>query len=105
MRHALGMARRIGDRLRAALRKAEQDEPVEFGGVDHRFQVLHQPVEGDVDAVALRHADATGVVAQHGMVMGERQNRVPHDRTVEVVLEVGEPVRRPHQFGPWPIMA
>ena len=53
--HALRMARRVGDRDRRALRMAEEREGrVEARRVDHRLEVAHVGVEGEVGDIPVR---------------------------------------------------
>src|SRR5579862_1038983 len=98
MRDAFRMPGRVSDRLGAALRQSEQDKPLETCGIDHRFQVLHKLVEIDVDTFALRHTDATGVVAEHGVMVGQRKDSVPQHLTFKIMLEMREPVRGADEF-------
>ena len=70
MRNALRMSDRVGDRNRAALRYAEQRETVDAGGVDHRFEVVHESLEDR------RRAPRDPIVRCRGRRIGTRYDRV-----------------------------
>jgi hypothetical protein len=48
------MPDRIGDRDCATLRDAEQREPFDAGGVDHRFEVVYELLERNFLNIAVR---------------------------------------------------
>ena len=52
----LGMARRVADGDRSALRDTEQREALQAEIVDHGFEVLHEGVDGEVVDVVRRTA-------------------------------------------------
>ena len=94
---ALGMARGVGDRDRAALRDAEQREPVELGGVDDGLEIRDQDVERGVGRVAVRQAAAARVVAMEAVALAERvEPGTPH-RRLPVDVDVGQPVGGPDE--------
>ena len=92
MADALGMAHRIGDGHGAALRDAEQREPVEAGRLDHALEVAHEGVERDVVDVPVGQAVAARVVADQPVLGGERLQQMAPDRALPIVFQMIEPV-------------
>ena len=95
--HPLRVARRVGDRDCAALRDAEQRELVELGGVDHRLQIGDQQVERRVSGLAVRQPAAARVVAMEAIARAQLVEPGAPDRGLPVLLDVGQPVRRPYE--------
>ena len=96
---ALGVPNGVGDRDRAPLRRAEQRELVELGGVDDRLEIADEHVERGVGRVVIRQAAPARVVAIETKARADRvEPGAPH-RRLPVDVDVGEPVRRAHQRG------
>ena len=70
MRHPLRMPDRVGNRNRAPLRYAQQCEPLDACGVDHRFEVVHEPLECDVRDLAVRQPVSPCVVSDENVLAG-----------------------------------
>jgi hypothetical protein len=87
----------ISDRDRATLRRAEQGELVELGGVDHGLEISYQHVERGVGRVVIRQAAPARVVPIETQALADRvEPGAPH-RRLPVDIDVREPVRRAHQ--------
>src|SRR3546814_5934910 len=92
------MARGIGDRGAGALADAEQDEGLaQAGGVDHRLEVCSSDLQCKFANLPITQAATALVVAHVVVVPGEEAQPVAPDRTVRVVVEVGQPGCRAHQ--------
>ncbi|HEX5628109.1 MAG TPA: alpha/beta hydrolase, partial [Usitatibacteraceae bacterium] len=72
-------------------------EAFEAGGIHHRFQVAHPGFEGDVRHVAIGEPAAALVHAQQPVIARERLDPRLPDRALPLVLEMGQPVRRPDE--------
>ena len=105
MRHPLRMPDRVGDRNRAPLGDAEQREPLNARGVDHRFEIVHEPLECDVRDLTVRQPIAPRVVSDESVLAGQFLVEMPPDRTFEIEFDVGHPVPGLDQRSPWPIRA
>ena len=90
--HSLGMARRIANRDRAALRDAEQRKLLDAERVDHRFEVAHPGVQVEVGDVPIRQPTPALVVADERVAPRQAAPPVTPHRARPVVVEMREPV-------------
>ena len=98
--HALRMPHGVRDGHRAALREADQREPLEPRRVHHQLEVLDPRVEVEGLDVPVRQPAATLVVADQPVSSRERVDPVRPDRALPLQVEVGQPVRRLDQRRP-----
>jgi hypothetical protein len=85
------MARRVLDRERAALARAEEGKGIEAGGVEHGLEIPHPDLEGDLAHIAVRQAGAARIIANERIAAGEMlEPRLPGE-AAPLVLEVRQP--------------
>ena len=95
--HPLRVSVGVGHGHRAALRQAQQREAVEVEGIDDPLQIVDEGVEGPLLDVVVRQPAAALVVADQRPGSGQALEPVAPHGAVPVVVEVGDPVGRPHQ--------
>jgi hypothetical protein len=88
VRHALGIASRVCDRHRAALRDADQGEPREPDRVDDGLEIVHERLEGDVRNIAIGEPVASLVIPDQGPIAAELVQPVAPHAAPPLVLEV-----------------
>ena len=85
---------------RRALRNAQQGERLDAAGLDHRFEIIDQPVVADVADLPVRQSDAAGIVAQQLAVARELMQQVAPHGAGPVELQMVDPVRDLEQRRP-----
>jgi hypothetical protein len=95
--HALRVADGVCDGRGRTLGEAEQRKALELHGVDHRLEVAHPGLEGNLGGIAVGEAAATRVEAHQRVAARQALDPVAPDGAAPVVLEVREPVGRLHE--------
>src|SRR5947209_922037 len=98
--YAVRVAHRVRDGNRGSLREPEQRKALEAELVDDAFEVLDPALEGDVLDIALRHALSARVESDQRVSLRKCENEVTKYWALDVVLEMGQPVRRSHDRRP-----
>ena len=100
-RDTFGVACRVRNADGRAMRHAEQRERfLHAGGVDDLLEIPDAAIHRQIADVPVGHAAATLVVADVAVVIAQKAGPVVPYRTLEVMLEVGQPGGRLHQRRP-----
>src|SRR5262249_54832767 len=90
--YPFGMAYRICNGNRSALRDAEQRKTLDADCVHHGFQIAHPGIEGELRDIPIRQPASALVIANESMPARKLGEPMAPDRAAPIVLEVRQPV-------------